>query len=202
MELKEYLKVLSKYRATFALVWLGVIVFGIGFVSLMPQKYRATFSIDITRDSQEEVVADYEYDQFYRLEADDRFGRTIVQWLSDEAIISEMYSVSKKIDEKYKDYNFDTKFRAEKLANSYLKVDFSVSDKKEIGPIFLGATKVLKEKTNEFNSGFNKQNRFKLVFNGPTISEAKIPFIPLLIGLIGGGFFLASFGVMLKRYLE
>lgn len=174
---------------------------GMGIALLMPQKYRATFSIDITRDTEKKVEADYEYDQFYRLEADDRFGRTIVQWFSDEAIISEIYSVSKNTKEDFKNHNFDTKFRAEKLANSYIKVNFAVSDKKEVGPLFVGVKKVLKGKTDVFNGGFNEQNRFNLVFNGPIVKESKIPFIPLFVGLVGSGFFIASFGVMLKRYL-
>jgi|GEM_PF-1218595 len=202
MEFKEYLKVLSKYKTTFITVWLGVIVVGVAFVFLMPQKYKATFSIDITRDNQEQIVTEYEYDQFYRLEADDRFGRTIVQWFGDKAIISEMYSVSKTVGEEFKDHKFETKFRAEKLANSYVKVDFSVFDKKDIGPIFFGVKKVLKAKTQEFNGGFRKQNRFNLIFNGPTMEETKIPFMPLLIGLFGSGFFLASFVAMFRKYLE
>lgn len=202
MELKEFLKVLVKYRMTFATVWLLIVVLGLSIIFFIPQKYKATFSIDITRDNQEQIVTEYEYDQFYRLEADDRFGRTIVQWFNDEAIISQMYAVSKNVDEEFNDHKFETNFRAEKLANSYIKVTFSVSDKNEIGPIFLGVKNVLKSKTAEFNGGFRKQNRFSLIFNGPTIKEAETPFTQLLIGLFGGGFFLAIFGVMIRKYLE
>lgn len=202
MELKEYLSVLSKYRMTFITIWIVVISLGLISVSLIPEQYRATFSIDITRDVQEEGIQEYEYDQFYRLEADDRFGKTIVQWFKDAAITNEIYAVAQKTGESFKDHKFKTKFRAEKLANSYVKVTFSSSDQKDIQPIFLGVKKVMKGKTTEFNGGFNKQNSFKLIFNGPTIENVKIPFIPLLIGLIGGGFFLATFGIMIRKYLE
>ncbi len=202
MELKEYLKVLSKYRTTFIIVWGSVILIGLLVASLFSQKHKATFSIDITRDVQAEGVQEYDYDQFYRLEADDRFGKTIVQWFGDRAIVNQIELVAQKENDDFKNYDFKTDFRAEKLANSYLKVSFLVSDRKEVAPIFSATKKVLAEKVAEFNGGFNKQNRFKLVFNGPTIADTKISIVPLLIILIGSGFFIASFGVMLRRYLE
>lgn len=202
MELKEYLKVLSKYRTTFLVIWAVVVLIGLLVASLISQKYKATFSIDITREAQEKVTGEYDYDQFYRLEADDRFGRSLVQWFGDKAIVNQIQTVAQNTDENFKDYQFEPDFKADKLANSYLKVTFLVSQKKEVTPVFLGTKKVLEEKVAEFNGGFDAQNRFKLVFNGPTISDTKIPLTPLLIGLFGGGFFIASFGVMFRRYLE
>lgn len=202
MELKEYLKVLSKYRITFLVIWAAVVLIGLLVASLISQKYKATFSIDITREAQQSGVEEYVYDQFYRLEADDRFGRSLVQWFGDKAIVNKIEFVAQNTNEDFKDYQFEPEFKADKLANSYLKVTFLVSEKKEVAPIFSGTKKVLKEKVSEFNGGFDAQNRFKLVFNGPTISDTKIPLAPLLIGLFGSGFFIAAFGVMFRRYLE
>ncbi len=202
MELKEYLKVFSKYRTTFIVVWAVVILSGLLIASLLSQKYKATFSIDITRDVQAEGTQEYDYDQFYRLEADDRFGKTIVQWFEDEAIVSQIELFAQKTNTDFENHNFEIDFKADKLANSYVRVNFLVSDKKEVEPVFLGTKKILEKKVAEFNGGFNKQNRFKLVFNGPTINNTAIQLTPLLIGLIGSGFFIASFGVMFRRYLE
>ncbi|MBT3356087.1 hypothetical protein HN784_03700 [bacterium] len=202
MELKEYLKVLKKYKTTFVVIWVGAIAFGLIAASLVPQRYKTTFSIDITRDTQEEGTQEYDFDQFYRLEADDRFGRTIVEWFSDGAIVNNIHAVARSVEENFENEELETKFKAKKLANSYLRVSFLVSEKKEVKPLFLGVKKVLNEKTKEFNGGFNKQSSFKLIFNGPTIANATIPLTPLLISLIGSGFFLAAFGIMFRKYLE
>ena len=202
MELKEYLKVLKKYKTTFVVIWVGAIAFGLIAASLVPQRYKTTFSIDITRDTQEEGTQEYDFDQFYRLEADDRFGRTIVEWFSDGAIVNNIHAVARSVEENFENEELETKFKAKKLANSYLRVSFLVSEKKEVKPLFLGGKKVLNEKTKEFNGGFNKQSSFKLIFNGPTIANATIPLTPLLISLIGSGFFLAAFGIMFRKYLE
>lgn len=201
MELKEYLKVLSKYRITFLLIWAAVVLIGLLVASLVSQKYKATFSIDITREMQQNGTGEYDYDQFYRLEADDRFGRSLVQWFGDKAIVNQIKIVAQNTNESFEGYQFEPDFKADKLANSYLRVTFVVSEKKEVMPIFLGTKKVLEGKVAEFNGGFDAQNRFKLVFNGPTISDTKIPLTPLLIGLFGSGFFIAAFGVMFRRYL-
>jgi len=126
MEFKEYVQIVKKRKSLFFVLWLiGLLVILIVFV-LLPVRYEAIMSVEVTRDSSSEKTSEYDYDLYYRLEADDIFGKTVVQWFNDESVLNR---VKARLEKKKKINEIAWKkvvktFRGEQYSANYIKVKY------------------------------------------------------------------------------
>ena len=76
MEFKEFLRVLKSQSKTFWGLWLGIVFLSLIALSLVPIKNEVVLSLDISRTAGSTEIQEYQYDQFYHLEADEKFAHT------------------------------------------------------------------------------------------------------------------------------
>lgn len=67
----------------------GIVVL---FLLLQPVRYTTVLSLHVGRVHNETQAEEYHYDDFYRLQADERFADTLVRWLASPSIVADIYS--------------------------------------------------------------------------------------------------------------
>jgi len=194
MELKEYVKIFKKNLNWFLSV-LGIVLFGGLLIQLiLGGWYKVELDLNITRTGYQADTSEYRYDEFYRLQADERFSDTVVQWTNSRRI-------KEDISNKAKGINF-VKFKAERLSSQMIKVSFLIKDKNQASKITQSITEVLNDKTDELNLEQKNPSWFKILVSSPVTYEYRISFGKLVMMLLFGGVFLGFWVVLIKHYME
>ena len=157
---------------------------------VLPIKYKVELDLNITRIGRQSETMDYSYDEFYRLQADERFADTVVRWLGSAIIKEEISSDFQKL-------------KARRLSSQMISVSFLVLKKQEADIVVKSIDKVLNEKTAELNRLQKSPSWFKVLVSRSVVTEYKfLSFEKLIIVLVFLGFFAGFWGVFVKHYLK
>jgi capsular polysaccharide biosynthesis protein len=194
MELKEYLQIFKRNIKLFVTIVIGVFLLGILIQVGLPSFYKAEVNLDVTRTGQQKETADYRYDEFYRLQADERFADTVVRWLQSGRIQEDILSLAAPGVE-FK------RLKASRLSSQLIRVTFIVKEESDARIITAAISKVLNEKSQELNKYQQNNNWFKLIVSEPVVNSYKIPLFKLSIILLFVGIFAGFWGVLIRHYL-
>lgn len=199
MELKEYVKIIKKFSWTFLLVWVLVIILSLVWYKTRPATYDVSMSLEITRQASEQT-ADYQYDQYYRLQADEKFADTIVQWLKDPAVVNEILAKAEINFSSQTLKSLSKAFRAEKLSSNYIQLRMSTAQSSDSSKITKATQDVISEKVSLLDSESQSKTWFKVMYGKPIVALSKISLQVVLIGSIVGGFILSLMVVLCSHY--
>jgi len=194
MDLKEYIQIFKKHFKLFVFVIITTVVGGVVVQTLLPTMHKVEVSLDITRSGQQIETTDYRYDEFYRLQADERFADTVVRWLQSGRIREDIAIATKEISFK--------KLKARRLSSQLVEVTFLVSEIKHSEKVTNSISNVLNKKSKELNKDQNNPNWFKIIVSKPVVSECKLSIVKLIIIMSILGAFIGFWAVFIKHYLE
>lgn len=201
MELKKLVKILLKENPLFIGVWLAVVALAIVWFLSQPPKYEAFLSVEISRDSLEDTK-DYQYNQYYRLLADEKFADTVMQWTKDPEVVRTVFQeaqVPLKIDNLRQASKI---LNGERMTANYVQIKFSVGSEERAEKIVEAIKEIFTSKTESLNQSSQDKNWFKLIFSDSLVILKKTSFtITFIIGLFLG-FILAMFVVLLRYYWQ
>ena len=201
MELKEYLKI---FRDNFKLYAIAVAVIVLGtfaYFTLKPISYSASLALNITRNGFQQT-ADYRYDDFYRLQADEKFAETVVEWLKNARTAADVLDAAGMDSANLSLRQLSKIFVAEKLSSQVVSVSFSAKDENSAKKISMAVLEVINRNTESLNKNQNESTWFAVVAQNPVIVQDRIsPFI-LLVASLAMGMFLGFWIMMLKYYLK
>lgn len=202
MEFKEFLLVLKTRGRLFWSLWLGLTFFGLIIFFVIPTKNEAVLSLDVTREHGDSSVEEYQYDQFYRLEADDKFTEAVVQWLDDPNF---QRRISEKLKGSLSDEQIESaieSFSSEKKASNFLQVRFDVESPKEATIVAIATKGALEEKVASLAGDQEDSKWFRLVVSGPTVELVKVSFALFAAILIVLGLSISIFIVFATHYFQ
>jgi len=210
MELKEYVRVIKENIKPFLFLWFLAV--GVSLVIFIQKEkvFEVVVSLDLARQEKkvqpgEELKNEsIEYDHYYRMEADDRFGKKISKWMEDARIREKIFAKAKEngFDDELEIAKIGKSIRAEQLAPGYVKISWRISNPADAGKVALAVQTILKEKVASLGEqeGNKTKEWFRLVFNEPIVFERKMElklFLPLALL---GGFLIANFIVLFWYY--
>jgi hypothetical protein len=200
MELREYIRIIKRNKGIFFSAWFLVVALSLAWYFFRPIAFDVSMPVEIARMGQEKTP-DYQYDQYYRLQADEKYAETVSQWLKDPSIVNEIFSrAGIATGSKWSLRSFSKAFSAEKLSSNYVQVKFSVPLKENGEKITAAIRQVLEEKNQEINKQSKAENWFELVFGGAVLVQSRINFLVVLILSMIGGLLLAIFSTLVKEY--
>ena len=194
MEFKELIEIFKKYQKTFMLsvgffVLLGLITF-----LFQPMNKKAELTLNVTRSAVQKT-SDYRYDDFYRLQADEKFADTVVRWLSNSQFVAQSILREAKISE-----NKKTVFVPERLSSQMIRVQYRVANEADAEKISLAVVKILNEETEKLNKQQQAEEWFLVVGDSPVIFDASISLQKMLLAFFALGVFFGCWIVLLKHY--
>lgn len=194
MELKEYIKIFRKNINWLISSVILVLFMGLSIQIFLSGKYKVVLDLNITRTGYQENTNEYRYDEFYRLQADEKFADTVVQWIKSERLKEDIFNDSGKLD-------FE-KMKAERLSSQMIRLSFVVKDRDSAKKVSIAVGNVLNEKTRELNLEQKNPNWFKILVSEPILNDYRIPLGELFFILLIGGIFVGFWVVLIKHYWE
>ena len=193
MELKEYIAIFKKHLALFLLTATLSAAAIVVFQALKPPSCKVSLALNITRGGFFKTD-DYRYDDFYRLQADERFADTVVRWITLPRITADIYDEA--------GVNGNKKFKAKRLSSQIVEIVYTASDAETARKLSDAAVKVLNRETEKLNELQKNEAWFKILGSRPIIighepDWRKTALIGMLIGI-----FLGFWAALIKHYLE
>jgi len=201
MELKEYCKILKENAKLFVFAVVLIVVGSFIYFALKPISYGVSLALNITRSGVQQTT-DYRYDDFYRLQADEKFSETVVQWLKNPRTAMDIYAKAGIDSDKMSLRQLAKIFVVEKLSAQIVSVSFSATSENSAKKIAEAVSEVVAINTESMNKNQNEDTWFAVVAQNPVIVRDEIsPFIIFLASL-AVGIFVGFWLVMLKHYLK
>jgi capsular polysaccharide biosynthesis protein len=201
MELKEYLKIFRVNIGLFAAVIVVTILGSFAYFTLKPVSYSASLALNITRSGSQQT-SDYRYGDFYRLQADEKFAETVVEWLKNPRTAADILSRA-GINTAHSSLRKLSKVLvAEKLSSQIVAVSFAADNEKSAQRISDAVLEIISKNTEALNKNQNEDSWFEIVAQNPVIMQDRVSPIILLLASLVMGMFLGFWIVMVKHYLK
>ncbi|PIP26290.1 MAG: hypothetical protein COS71_01840 [Candidatus Moranbacteria bacterium CG06_land_8_20_14_3_00_40_12] len=201
MELKEYLAIIRSDFKLFGSVVAVVILASFSYFYLQPTVYEASLILNITRSGLQKSDQ-YKFDDFYRLQADEKFAETLVQWIKSPRIALDIWTASGNNPENLNLRQLSKLFKAEKLSSQIVSVKFSTANPEIARKISDSIMEVISRETAALNKDQREENWFAIVAPDPVVLISRInPFFLFLASLVMG-LFLGFWIVLVRHYLK
>ncbi len=201
MELKEYIHILKMHIKAFILTVILVLIGGVLYFSLRPVMYSASLTLNITRSGTQET-ADYKYDDFYRLQADEKFAETVVEWLKSPRTVADIYFNSDIDANQFSLGKLEKSLRSEKLSSQIVSVKFSSDTPEKARKIAGSISQVITKNIESLNLNQKEKNWFEIVAQDPIITQNILDFWIVALAFLAIGIFLGFWTILLIHYLK
>lgn len=193
MELKEFLAIYRKRANLFGAVMLAALACGALFYFFQPVRYRSAVLLNVTRTGQAKT-ADYQFDDFYRLQADERFADTIVRWLESQRFQADL---QKKVATERV-----FSLSAKRLSSQTIAVDVFSAEPVTTERLALAIEPIVNDEAAKLNQWQQKENWFRVAADAPLTGREMWRWEKILLLTLGLGIFTAFWLVLIRHYWE
>ena len=201
MEFKEYLAIIKSNFKLFGSIVAIVILASFSYFYLKPISYEASLVLNITRSGLQKSDQ-YKFDDFYRLQADEKFAETLVQWIKSPRVALDIWTAAGNSSENLSLKQLTKLFKAEKLSSQIVSVKFSTANPETAKKISDSIIKIVSRETVALNQDQQEENWFEIVALSPVILISRVnPFL-LFLATLAMGIFLGFWIVLVRHYLK
>lgn len=195
MELRECIGICRERKGVF---WITLIVFllvGVAWQKWQPVSYSADLSLNVARRGVQDT-AEYRYDGFYRLQADERFADTVVEWLSSARIVQDIYSGAGTQALSPGIASFGGPISAKRLSSQLITVRYRATDREGADRLAKSIVGRVNQETDSLNVSAREKSWFTVLGGEPVIADARVP-LSVVLGIMGALGIFAGFWMML-----
>ncbi|MBP6888981.1 MAG: hypothetical protein KBC83_00785 [Candidatus Moranbacteria bacterium] len=196
MELYDIVKIYWNERRLFTLIVVASFFIALVWQVSQPITYQAALLLNVGREGTQ-TTTEYTFDNFYRLQADERFGDTVVRWLQSPRVVSDILKES-GLDASFRsERDLKRLISAKRLSSQVIELSFSQSEKSVLEKEANAIVKVLNTYTERLNQDGQKEGWFVIVGSDPVLLDARVS-LPKAVG-VGGllGCFVAFWTITL-----
>jgi uncharacterized protein involved in exopolysaccharide biosynthesis len=201
MELKEYFAIFKKHFWLFLFVIAMFVTAGALFQLFHPLSYKSSLTLNVTRIGAQQT-GDYKYDDFYRLQADERFADTVVRWLGSPRVAVDIYNESKITTEGLSSRKLSRIFKARRLSSQVIEVSYVTKDIKTAQGVAGAVVKVINQETEKLNELQKEESWFTIAAEEPVIRENKWPWEIVILFSALIGIFVGCWAVLIRYYIK
>lgn len=200
MELREYWLVFKKNYKLFLLTVILIVAGSFDYFYLQPASFETYLTLNISRIGTQNIDQ-YRYDGFYRIQADDKFAETIVEWLKNPKISADIYTGAGIDTSSLSLRQLSKKIIAEKLSSQIVSVSFSAPDQKTAEKISQSIVKIISENTQNLNKDQLDNTWFEIIPQDPIIKKYHLDSSIIFIASLLFGLFSGFWVIMIRHYL-
>lgn len=201
MELRTIILLFRKdYKVFFGII-ASFLFLGTLFFIFQGKGYDVSLTFSITRDSAAEST-DYSYDDFYRLQADERFADTVVRWLQSPRIVEDIYTVAGIDTTSWSLRTLKNAFGSQRLSSQIIAINYAAQSHDQAEEIGKAAANKINQLAADLNAQQNETGWFIILSEEPIVKAHQYSLIQILtiIGIIG--LFTAFWTVIIRYYLR
>ena len=201
MELKEYLKIFKEHIQAFIVTVVVIVAGSFIYFGLKPVSYDTSLLLNITR-SGSQTSAEYKFDDFYRLQADEKFAETVVQWLANPRVATDILAEAGIDSKNFSLRQLSKSIKAEKLSSQVVAVNFSAPTAGQAGKMADAIVSVISKNTEFLNKDQEENNWFKIDAQPPVIIKSAVSAQIIFLASLALGIFIGFWLVLIIHYLE
>lgn len=177
MDLKDFLCLLLKEKklllATITLFVAGTFL----WQGVQPTSYQTVVSLHIARSSEQaQQAGEYQYGDYYRLQADEKFADTVVRWLLSPGIVLDILKESNDASRAVRYEELSQQFQPKRLSSQFIEVRFSTPTPEMGKSITDGMRAVLNKETKGLNVDSSvKENGWFVVLVDAPVTYLSVP---------------------------
>ena len=195
MEFRDFCRIFVDRRKLFFEVFAGFVFASLLILRFQPARFETDLTVNVSR-SGTQTTADYTYDQFYRLQADERFADTVVRWLATPSVrsdVQETAGVSADVP---------GSIDAKRLSSQMIAVTYVSPSVDGFGTMESAIPDVLNREIVRLNALSKDPDWYVVMADVPVVRDARVPATLLLpLGIALGAFF-GFFSVLLAWYFR
>ncbi|MFH0852927.1 MAG: Wzz/FepE/Etk N-terminal domain-containing protein [bacterium] len=192
MELDDYIKSLFRHRWLIIIVVIISVLGAYFYAFSRPITYDASVSITIKRVNNPET-SEFQYDEFYAIQASDLVSQTVVSWLATPSVVTEIYQRA-DLDPAIKSLNDITRrFTTRKLSSQNIVVKVNEESEEVARKLAAAITEDISTRVAQLVTTTDDQASFEAQASKSVVVENRIDSV--LYGIIGliAGFFIGLF---------
>lgn len=188
MSPKNYLKVVSVHKSTVIASVILIGLFSFIFTILMPESYDVMLTLSIHKINREKT-GDFQYDNYYAIQAAELLGDTVVNWLATPNIALSIYNQAGIKPDVKGLAKLSRKFRARQLSSHIVKVWFNYKNPEGADKLAISLVKIIKDKVKNIEKTSENKPSFEIRASSPIVIQHKIdPLLASIFGLVCGLF--------------
>lgn len=200
MEFKELILIIKKGIKTIIFLVVVFLLAAYIFYVFQPAAQKVSLNINVTRAGVQET-SDYRYDDFYRLQADERFSDTLVRWLGSPRIAADILEAAGIEWRNMSERKLSKFFEAKRFSSNYIAVNFVAVDSQKARKISDSINFVLNREIAKLDEKQKEAGWFLVLVDSPLITNAKISLLVLLSGACLLAIFFGIWAAFVKNYL-
>ena len=194
MELREFLQLFIVRRSLFAGIIGLALVIGLLSYRLQTQSYDGVVLLSVTREGVE-TTPEYQYDQAYRLQADERMADTLARYLESE--VGRRDTARQVPFAGVRETEFiESKVSALRLSSNLVQVSFVALTPTEAERIAEAFAETGERYVASLNEQAKNRNWFTLVASDPYSKDGRFT-LPVALGVASVLGFIAAFWIVL-----
>lgn len=191
-ELKTLCKDLHRFRALFFVIVGSSVAIALIWWHMQSPRVAVTLTMNVTR-SEAETTGEYQYHNFYRLQADERFADTVVRWLQSPNILNDIAVQSESVPQNLK---------AERLSSQMLRVTYRTENTKSAQKVAQSIEDRVNAESNTLNTLAQEEAWFRVIGDTPFVQDARRSFLFVLATSLALGVFLGFWTVLIRKYIS
>lgn len=199
MELREYLRIFGKHIRVFLGVVAGCLLIGLIWHASQTRSFISHLTLNVTRSGSEKT-ADYQYHDFYRLQADERFADTLVRWLGSPRIVLDIYHDA-RVDQFHGGFFSPSDvFKAERLSSQVIEVTYRTSAAEDAAAISRSLVRVLNNQADALNKDQQEEAWFTVLGSDPVVTDGRARLAFVIVVSLAVGVFVGFWAVWIRHY--
>lgn len=179
-------KIILKYKWFILAVTLLATIFSFVYAYFKPPIFDTSISFAINRINKQKT-AEYQYDDYYAIQASDLFSQTVMSWFMTPSVLLEIYDQAGVDPQITSIERFTSRFKTKKYSPQNIVVRFKERDKTSAEKISNSIISIISQKAAASNQDADKNTLFEVKGAKPVIVEKKLNiWLSGLIGLLGG----------------
>ncbi len=190
MEFKSFIAIFYKQRKSFWVTVLVCVCLGALWQYAQKESVSSNLTLNITRAGSEQTT-DYQYHDFYRLQADERFADTVVRWLGSPRMVSDIYANAQLSPYGFGIQSLSHVLKAERLSSQMIQVTYRAKNESDAKNIAVSLIERVNKEADMLNQDQKESAWFIVIGDNPVVSEGRISmlftlFISLALGILIG----------------
>lgn len=180
MELRDFLQIFIRQRRLITGITAGAVIFGFLVYRLQAQRYDGSVLLSVTRTAAE-VTPEYQYDEFYRLQADERMADTLARYLESEIGRRDAAQRVPFVGDRASTF-IESKISTLRLSSTIVEVKYVAATPTEAKQIAEAFFETGEHYFAELNEQAQNRNWFTLVASNAAVKDGRFA-LPVMLGI-------------------
>lgn len=199
MDFKRFLQILWREKSIVAGVIVLVMVVTLFFGLFQPPVYRTYLNVEVKRVNRP-PAQDYQYDEYYAIQAANLVTDTIQSWLRSKNFSRQVFIEAGFSEDQYGEWN--NFIASRKLSSQNLELKITADNKKTALQLAKIIKTAIESRVARLNLNSEGQSAFIADIQVGSVEQEMVNFLFLLLASAGGGLLLGIFLALVFFYWE